>query len=297
MHVLVTGGHGFIGSHLVQALLAQGHSVTTLDNRSRRAGIPLDPAHPGLTVVSGCLTDRDQVERAVQEAERVYHLAAISQVMTAVEDPDTCFAYNVTGTHHVVSACVRHEKKLIFASSREVYGDCRDLPVSESAPYRPKNPYAGSKVAGEALIHAAHGAYGLDYAILRLGNVIGAGDSGRVLPLFAGRAAKGEPLILYGGHQILDLVDVNDVVAAFLKAPAKRAITVNVASGRSVPLTELAALVAQEADRPLEIEIRPPRAAEVERFTADVTLARLELGWEPATPLRQSVQAVLNALR
>lgn len=297
MHILITGGQGFIGSHLVHALLKDGHRVTSLDNRYRKAGVPLPDSHPRLHVITGCLTHRPLVEELVGDADLVYHLAAVSQVMTSVEDPDTCFTYNVTGTHHVVAAAAKHQKKLVFASSREVYGDCQELPVKESTPYRPKNPYASSKVAGEAFIHAAHSAFGLDYTVLRLGNVVGAGDTGRVLPLFAGRAVQGQPLILYGGNQILDLVDVQDVVAAFVKAPSKSRATINVASGRSVPLKDLAALVAAAAETPLKIEVRPSRAAEVERFTADVTLARQELAWEPLTPLQDSVRAVIDHLR
>ncbi len=206
MKVLVTGGAGFIGAHLVVASLAAGDEVVALDNMRRgvRATLP-DEAR----LIEGDIRDRESVALAMRGAQRVYHLAAQSNVLGAVTDTDYSFTSNVIGTYNVLGAARdAGVEQVIFTSSREVYGEVERLPVAEDRPMDPKNAYGASKVAGEVYCRTFQNTYGLDVSVLRLANVYGAGDRDRVIPIWLDRARRGEDLELYGGEQVLDLVTV-----------------------------------------------------------------------------------------
>lgn len=278
--VLVTGGAGFIGRHLVAALLARGDAVTVLDNLHRGHREAVDER---ATFIEADIRDVAALDRALPGHELVYHLAAQSNVMGALQDGEYSFTTNVVGTFNVLRAAANAgAARLVFASSREVYGEPATLPVAEDAPLLARNPYGASKVAGEAYCRAWPGAARLACQVLRFANVYGPGDSGRVIPLWLARAAAGEDLDLYGGRQVLDFVWVETAVQALLAASHRPPTEpINVGSGTGTPLRTLASAILQSVGSRSQLVARPGRDVEVSRFVADVTRMRTLLGVEP----------------
>ena len=216
MRVLVTGGCGFIGSHLIDRLLKERFELHIVDNLRRAVSRKYMPDQVIVHQID--IRDRDALRGAMRGVDVVYHLAAQSNVLGAVQDSDYAFGSNITGTYNVLM-CAREcgVQRLIFTSSREVYGDVAAMPVSENAPLTPKNVYGATKAAGEHLCRALAGD-GLRVTILRLANVYGPRDCGRVIPLFVEKAAAGEPLTIYGENKVLDFVWVGDVVTSLVSA-------------------------------------------------------------------------------
>ncbi len=286
MKVLVTGGAGFIGAHLAAASLAAGDEVVALDNMRRGARAKLAP---DMQVIEGDIRDRETVALAMRGVQRVYHLAAQSNVLGAVTDTDYSFTSNVVGTYNVlVAARDADVERVVFTSSREVYGEVEQLPVAENRPMDPKNAYGASKAAGEVYCRTFQNTYGLDVSVLRLANVYGSGDRDRVIPIWLDRARHGEDLEIYGGAQVLDLVPVDLVVAALRRA-AEAGLggrVVNVGSGIGTPLRDLANRIARLPAREVGLRVLPARSIEVTRFVADVARMRdvLDLA-PPADPL------------
>ncbi len=281
MKVLVTGGAGFIGAHLVGALAAAGDEVVVLDNLRRGDAAKLPNR---VRFVEGDIRDPAAVRAALDGCARVYHLAAQSNVLGAVSDADYSFTSNVVGTYNVlVAARDAGVERMVFTSSREAYGEADQLPVDEEQAMNPKNSYGASKAAGEVYCRTFQGTYGLDVSVLRLANVYGPGDRDRVIPIWLDRARRGLDLDLYGGEQVLDLVPVELVVRALRKA-AETALDgqpVNVGSGQGVTLRDLAARVRALPGVPVGLRVLPARSVEVTRFVADVTRMRNLLGLEP----------------
>jgi len=280
MRVVVTGGAGFIGKHLVAALVARGDSVTVLDNLRRAER---EAVHPGATFIEGDIRDPETVARAFEGAARVFHLAAQSNVMGALSDARYSFTTNVVGTFNVLEAATAAGvERVVFSSSREVYGEAEAIPVREDAPLLAKNPYGASKLAGEAYCRTWHHAGGTGVNVLRFANVYGPGDTGRVIPLWFERAAAGRPLEVFGGQQVIDFVPVRTAVAALLGA-AERDLAgpVNVGSGKGTTLLSLADRVRALYPGCPSVEMRPARSAEVVRFIADIGRMRAVLGLEP----------------
>lgn len=281
MRVLVTGGAGFIGRYLVKALRDDGDKVVVLDNLKRgdRTVIPED-----VSFIEGDIRDYSTVRNAMSGCDIVYHLAAQSNVMGAVNDPDYSFTSNVVGTYYVLkSAAAVGISRIVFTSSREVYGEVEKLPVTEDQPTTPKNPYGASKVAGEAYCRVAHATNGIDVNVVRLANVYGVGDHDRVIPRWLNLARRGEDLTLYGGEQILDFVPINLVIGALRKAGeiSFHGAPVNVGSGQGVSLRTLATRIRELPDVHVDMRILPARSIEVTKFAADVTRMEEILGLTP----------------
>ncbi len=286
--VLVTGGAGFIGRHLVRALLAEGRHVRVFDNLQRARADDL-PRDPNVELVTGDLRDADAVRRAMRGVRRVYHLGAQSNVLGAASNIEYSFQTNVVGTFYVLRAAVKAGvERVVFTSSREVYGEVDLLPVPETRPLVPKNAYGASKMAGEAYCAAARGQDGLDVNVLRLANVYGPGDTQRVIPLWLELATQGKPLQLYGGEQVLDFVPTATVVEALLRAGEQSLgdQAVNVGSGQGTTLRTLAEHIQELVGDTVDMQTHPARSLEVVRFVADTTRMRALLGIEqPADPL------------
>lgn len=279
MNVLVTGGAGFLGRHLVSALLYEGDHVIVLDNghRGSREALIDVPNRHRLRFIDGDIRERDQVAVAMHGAEVVYHLAAQSNVIGAVSNIEYSFTTNVVGTYNVL--CVARDlgvQRVVFSSSREVYGEVETFPVAEDHPLDPKNAYGVSKVAAELYCRAFQRSYGLDVSVLRLSNVYGPGDRDRVIPIWLQSARDGVDLALYGGTQVLDLVPVDLVVTALRRAAALSLSgqPVNVGSGVGTPLRQLAEEVLHLPGVNVGIRLCPGRDVEVTRYVADVTLMR-----------------------
>jgi UDP-glucose 4-epimerase len=280
---LVTGGCGFIGSHLVARLLARGDDVRVIDNMRRGSADALSSrVAAGVLIFEADIRDREALDAAATEADRIYHLAAQSNVMGALIDREYSFTANAAGTFNVLDCATRLGiPRVVFASSREVYGEACHLPVAETHPLQAKNLYGASKVAGEAYCRTFAHCYGLDVQVVRLANVYGAGDRDRVIPLFLAAAAAGDDLRLYGGEQVLDFVWIETVIDA-LVAAGEGAIDgpTNIGSGAGISIAQLAERIVDVTGSSSRIVREPARDAEVSRFVADVTKMRA-LGIEP----------------
>ena len=289
MKILVTGGAGFIGSHLVRRLVRERvGSVAVLDNFHRGSVESLADSLDEIRLLRADLRESAALREALRGIDLVYHLAAQSSVLGSEADADYTFQTNVSGTFDLLREARSHGvRRVVFTSSREVYGDPLQLPVPETAPLRPKNLYGASKVAGEAYCSVS-GSEGLETAVLRLANVYGPGDTDRVIPLFVERALQGRPLVLYGGQQVLDFVWIDIAVEALWKVGFGDLIPgpVNVGSGQGVTISNLAQRVLGLTGWRSAVKIDSARQTEVTRFVADVTRSQRVLGLDqPADPL------------
>jgi UDP-glucose 4-epimerase len=236
-----------------------------------------------VTFIEGDIRDYAAVLEAAAGAEVVYHLAAQSNVIGAITDTDYSFTTNVGGTYNVLKAAAyANVRRLVFSSSREVYGEPDSIPVHESAPLTAKNPYGASKVAGEAYCRVWESTTGLECQILRFGNVYGPRDRDRVIPIWLERAARGEPLGLYGGEQVIDFVWVEKAIEALLAAAdVELTRPINIGSGTGVTLPHLAQRVLEETHSRSKLEVFPARGVEVVRFVADIERMRRVLDVTP----------------
>jgi UDP-glucose 4-epimerase len=285
MKALVTGGAGFLGSHLVDALVAVGDDVIILDNL-RRGGLANIDRHlcaKRVTFIEGDIRDHAVVLEAAANVDVVYHLAAQSNVIGAIQDTDYSFTTNVTGTYNVLKAAAyAGVRRLVFASSREVYGEPESLPVSENTRLAAKNAYGASKIAGEAYCRVWQSTTGLECQVLRFANVYGPRDRDRVIPIWLERASQGEPLELYGGEQVIDFVWVGTAIQALLAAAGSEATgPINVGSGTGVTLPHLAHRILEETSSASKLTILPARPVEVVRFVAYVGQMQRVLGVAP----------------
>jgi UDP-glucose 4-epimerase len=290
--VVVTGGAGFIGSHLVDQLLSRtAADVVVIDNfyRGHRSNLAQHADNRRLRIVESDVRNADLVDEIMRGAHTVFHLAAQSSVMGAAEDLEYSFTTNVNGTFNVLRAAARESvPRLVFASSREVYGEPIELPVDEGQPLHALDFYGASKVTGESYCSAFRRAYGLNTIILRLANVYGPRDTGHVIPLWIAQACMGEDLTVYGGKQLMDFVWVGLVVDALMRAARLDGPTppINIGSGRGTPILDLATRIRAATQSLSPIQVVPARAVEVVQYVACVDRMRQLLGIEPpADPL------------
>lgn len=289
MHILVTGGAGFIGSHLVDRLVRdQTGTVTVLDNLRRGSLENLAELRNRIKFVQGDVRDPRLLSEIMADAELVYHLAAQSNVIGAEEDPDYSFSTNVMGTFTLLRAAeAAGVRRAVFTSSREVYGDPESLPVPETAPLRPKNSYGASKAAAEMYCRLST-SKGFEVQVLRLANVYGPRDFGRVIPIFLESALMGEPLTVYGGGQVLDFIWIDTVVECLVQAGLGPLINdpTNVGSGAGITILELAKRILIETESSSLLNLISARPAEVRAFVADTRKMEKIFGLAPpADPL------------
>jgi UDP-glucose 4-epimerase len=277
MRILITGGAGFIGSHLVDRLVSNdAGEVIVLDNLSRGRLQNLSRSIDRIRLVTGDIRDRMLLKHCMQGVDLVYHLAAQSNVLNAVRDIDYSFETNVVGTFEVLKAAKETDvERLIFTSSREVYGEPLSLPVPETAPLSPRNAYGASKAAGEIYCRVFAGV-GLEIVILRLANVYGPRDFDRVIPLFSQQAVNGETLNVFGTAKILDFLWIVDLIDVLCKAASRPCpeTPVNVGSGKGTRLIDLAHRISLLVEGGSAVEVTDNRQPEVNRFIADVTRAQ-----------------------
>jgi UDP-glucose 4-epimerase len=298
MRALVTGGAGFIGSHLVDALLARGDAVSVVDDLSsgRREHVPDGvPLH---------VTDIAAIGGAMEEErpDVVFHLAAQVDVRKSVADPAHDARANVAGTASVLEAArAAGAARVLFASTGgALYGESVPLPTPEDAQLAPFSPYGASKAAAETYLALYTRLHGLSTMALRFGNVYGPrqdphGEAG-VIAIFAGAAAEGRPVTIYGdGTQTRDYVYVGDVVSGFLAAAGSVATgAVNIGTGVETSVLELAETIGRLAEREdFEPQFAPPRAGEVQRTALDVGLAERDLGWRAQKSLESGLEQTL----
>ncbi|MEK7385005.1 MAG: SDR family oxidoreductase [candidate division NC10 bacterium] len=292
--MLVTGGAGFIGSHLVERLLADGGRVRVFDNFSAgtRANLPFAAKfRRQLEVIRGDIRNRAAVERASRGVRVIFHQAAMRSVPRSVKDPLGANENNVTGTLNVLEAARRGRvPRVVYASSSSVYGARPDLPKREEQPPAPISPYAVSKVAGEQYAAVWTRLYGVETVGLRYFNVFGPrqdpkSEYAAVIPRFILWGLKGRPLEVHGdGTQSRDFTYIDNVVEANLlaaRAPEAGGEVFNVGCGARVSLLEIVAKLEAILGRRLSLKHTPPRAGDVPHTLADVGKAKRLLGYSP----------------
>ena len=302
MKVLVTGGAGFIGSHIVDQLILQGHEVVVLDDLSSGSlqNVNSEAAFVKLNILDPDLWDVFERERFAA----VIHLAAQTIVSSSLEHPDIDAQVNVLGTLQVLEGCRRTGvERIIFASSAAVYGDVSALPVPEDAPKQPASFYGLSKLTAERYIQMYHELYGLHYMILRYANVYGErqGDRGEggVVSIFARGMQGRKPLTVFGdGMQTRDFVYVGDVAAANVQAITTRTSNriLNISTQTEISVNKLAFLLSEIAEYNLPIHYRAARQGDILRSMLRNSEACKVLDWQPATSLRDGLRRTYQAL-
>ena len=304
---LVTGGAGFIGSHIVEALLARGHRVRVLDDFSSGHRENLEGLLDSVELVEGDVRDGEAVARALVSCQYVFHQAAVPSVVRSVEDPLRSNAVAVDGTLNVLQAA-RTVKPLrvVYASSSSVYGDTPTLPKVESMPTQPLSPYAVAKLTAEYYCCVYARVFGVPAVALRYFNVFGprqdpASPYTGVISIFVRELLQGRsPTIDGDGGQTRDFTYVSDVVAANLLAAESEAAVgqaVNVARGEQISIEELFRTLRELIGTALEVRHGPQRAGDVRHSRADITRARELLGYEPRVGLRQGLQRTVEWMR
>src|SRR4051812_45923514 len=297
MRAVVTGGAGFIGSHVVEALLARGGEGHVLDKLSKRK--PQNVA-AGAELHEADIRDPDAVFAAVRP-EAVFHLAAQADVRVSVERPDHDAEVNVLGTVRILEAARRYDAQIVFSSTGgAIYGEC-DGPASETAGRRPLAPYGTSKLCGEEYLSTWNRLYGTGHVALRFGNVYGPrqephGEAG-VVAIFMGLLRDGGTPTIYGdGGQTRDYVFVGDVVRGMLAASGHGGGVFNIGTGRETSVLELYDAIQRAAGLERPAKLAEARFGELQRSVLDVSLAERELGWRPEHSLDDGLAATWGGI-
>jgi UDP-glucose 4-epimerase len=310
MRCLVTGGAGFIGSNLVDALLARGDEVTVVDDLSTGRMVNLEPAlEAGAELVQTDIRDGEGLAGLAGEKkpQAIFHLAAQIDVRKSLADPFFDASVNVGGTANVLEAArsAECERVVSISTGGAIYGEGagQELPLDESAPIAPMSAYGQSKFAAEGYLDLYQRLYGLSGISLRLGNVYGPrqdplGEAG-VIAIFCGLLTQGgRPTVFGDGKQTRDYIYVGDVVAAALAAAGSEATgAVNIGTGKETDVLELAEALSELSGRDdFEPEFAPPRAGEVQRISLDATSAERVLNWHPKIDLREGLRITLDSI-
>lgn len=302
MKVLVTGGCGFIGSHLVEKLLALGHEVTILDNliSGRKKNIENFLTHPNLSFFQIDICDLAVIRPYFKNIDWIFHIAGLADIVPSIEQPKNYYDTNVTGTFNVLqSALDGGAKRFIYAASSSSYGIPKIYPTPESSPIEPQYPYALTKYMGEELVLHWAKIYNLPAISLRLFNVYGprsrtAGAYGAVFGVFLAQKLKGSPFTVVGdGSQTRDFTYVSDVVSAFIKAAESQISgeVLNVGSGNHYSINTLIELL----DGPV-VNI-PKRPGEPDCTFADISKIKQTLGWHPKISFKDGVGIMLKNIK
>jgi len=291
MRAVVTGGAGFIGSNLVDALVQRGDEVVVVDDLSSGKRENLNAA---ATFVDGDI--RNGVDAA--GAAVVFHLAAQADVQTSMRRPAHDAAVNVVGTVQVLEAARAAGARVVFSSTGgAIYGEC-DGPAQEDSPLQPVSPYGIAKLCAEEYLRGWNRIHGSGHVVLRFANVFGPREDssleGGVVAIFLERLARGEETLIFGdGLQTRDFVYVGDVVRALLAAAGRDGGTFNVGTGEETTVLELHRLCAEATGSTAEPRFEPARLGDARRSVLDVSRAAAELGWRPATPLAEGLARTL----
>ena len=298
MRAIVTGGAGFIGSHLAEALLERGDEVWVVDNLAtgKLENVPDDASLVELDI-------REPLDELFEdvEPEVCFHLAAQADVGTSVERPDYDADVNVVGTIRVLEAARAHDVHVVFSSTGgAIYGEC-DGPAPEQTERRPVSPYGISKLSGEEYLAGWNRLHGAHHVALRFANVYGPRQEpsleGGVIAIFMERMKAGVPTQIFGdGLQTRDFVYVADVVAAVLAGANGGPGIFNIGTGLETSVLDLHRLCRQVTGSELEPEFEPPRPGDARRSVIDSTLAERELGWRPEHALEQGLEATWRSI-
>ncbi len=296
-NILVTGGAGFVGSHIVDKLSPE-NKVTVLDNLSSGSLSNLEKSKDRITFVKGDTLDKELLRNMVGEVEYIFHLAANVGNIKSIEDPYLDMDVNIKGMLNLLEACWNSNiKKLVYSSSGAIFGEARYLPVDEEHPLNPESPYAVSKLAAEKYCFAYWKVHGVPTVSLRYFNIYGPrqgrSEYANVISIFINRIKEGKPLTVFGdGKQTRDFIFVEDVVAANLLAatqPAAVGEIFNIGTGIGSSLEELIGILDQVSGKENPVIHADPRAGEVIHSRANIGKARKMLGYSPKTTFKEGL--------
>jgi nucleoside-diphosphate-sugar epimerase len=307
LNVLVTGGCGFIGSHLVEDLIAQGCSVVILDNFSsgKKENFKRFIGSNRLRIIEGDVRKGKIVNEASRDMDAVVHLAALVDVAKSVRNPIETHDVNVTGTLNVLEAAAKQRvQKFVFASSAAVYGEGNPLPLREEFDLRPVSPYAASKVSGEYYCKMYCDCYGLSGLVLRFFNVYGPGqgsnDYAGVITRFVQSGVQGEPLTIYGdGNQTRDFINVKDVVVSIEKAltfKSSKTDVINICTGEPITVNEIALSLCGILGKNLQLLHVQPRAGDILHNYGDPDKAQRVLGFKAQVRFENGLRLLVKSL-
>ncbi len=301
---LVTGGAGFIGSHLVEALVAEGHRVRVLDNFDTGRREKLRAVQDRVEIIEGSVTDPAAVQQVMKEIHWVFHLAALASVQRSVDDPFAAHEVCATGTLHVLNAARQQRvKRVVYAGSCSCYGDLSGGTRVESDPLRPLSPYAAAKLAGEHYCTSFGAVYGLETVRLRFFNVYGPRQDASspysgVIALFIAALRAGRQPTIYGdGLQSRDFVYIADVVRALRRAaeaPAAAGKVYHIGTGRSSTSLQLLDHLNQVMGANIKPIHAPPRPGDLRESRADIQFARRDLDYEPRVSFLEGLRLTVG---
>src|SRR5436853_6768923 len=305
--VLITGGNGFIGSHLAELLLDQCDDVTLFDTHFNP-----NTAHLSCTKMRGDVRHYSRIKQAVVGQDAVFHFAAVYQVAWCHLDPYACWRTNQLGTLNVLEACRKAKTSpvLFYASSREVYGEPKYLPVDEAHPKAPLSIYGMTKLCAERACRSyadpSLSGHTIKAVIFRFSNVYGSERDlpERVIPKFMAKALRGQPITLYGGEQVLDFTFIDDTVEGILRAYAASlngggdllGQQFHFVTGRGVSVSDLARMIVELTDSSSPVVQRPPNDFDVRRFVGDPEKSHKMLGYEPKVNLEDGLETLRDRM-
>jgi len=307
--VLVTGGAGFIGSNLTEALLQRGHSVRVLDDFStgKKENLVFDRTDPSLEIVEGDIRDLNTCQKAVRGMEYVFHQGALPSVQRSVEDPESSNAVNVGGTLNILLAARDHGvKRVMYAASSSVYGDTPTLPKHEEMPPNPLSPYALQKHVGEHYCRLFYQLYGLETISLRYFNIFGPKQDpnslySAVIPKFIDALLQGRSPTIFGdGEQSRDFTYIDNVVQANLLAMSAEQLhgeAINIACGQRISLNQLLNVLKEILGSKLSPIYQEPRQGDVKHSLADIRKAKEVIHYEPKVGIETGLRMTVNFFR
>lgn len=309
MKYLITGGAGFIGSHLVQELVDKGEDVVVIDDLSRGDMERLSGVKDKIRFVKGNVRDLELLKKEFKGVDFVLHHAALISVPESLEKPEMYKEINVLGTKNVLEAArLNRVKRVVFSSSAAVYGDTEVLPVKESTELKPLSPYAEFKIEGEKLCREYHQKHGLKTIIFRYFNAFGPGQDPKseyavVIPLFIKRVLNNKTPTIYGdGEQTRDFVFVGNIVNAnllALKTENKEVFgtPINIGSGKETSVNQLLRLVNKNLGKEVKPEFAPERKGDIKRSCSDISKAEKLLGYANKYTFKQGLKKTIEWLK
>ena len=298
MKILVTGGAGFVGSHLIEDLLSQGHEVTCLDNFSTGKLSNIESCRKNINLVKGDIRDSETVINALEGIDLIFHLAAQISVSRSMREPSFDASVNIIGFLNLLESMLKGgTRKLVYVSTGgAIYGEPTELPVSENAIEKPISAYGLSKLVGERYLEWFHKTYGLSYSIIRPANIYGPrqdprGEAG-VISIFLGNFLMKKPIAIFGdGYDTRDYIYVKDITNVCIKAMnTNQNTTFNIGTGIQTNLLNLVNIIEKVTELKTIPIFEPPRPGDVKHISLDYTKAKNILKWEPKVSLEKGIK-------